>query len=251
MPPAEGLEIFWDAAGVLFCITNHEQRLFAVNRAWRTILGYDPEDLLGRVTWDLMHPDDARRLQAAPFSVDDPSGRRRVIDVETRYAHVDGSTRWLRWTGEERDGLWYGVGHDVTSMHVATTALQASQQRARAVIGALRDGIVTVRADARVLEVSERFTALTGWTARDLVGSRPPYAWWPPEDIADRERDLRSALRGGSATWRGDCLRKDGTRFDALVDAVGVPGVSGAGPALVKVVRDLSDPAGPAPPFAG
>lgn len=250
-PAAEDLEVFWDAAGVLFCITNHEQRLLAVNRVWSTILGYETEALLGRVTWDLMHPEDARRLQAEPFSVDDPVGRRLVIDVETRYAHVDGSTRWLRWTGEERDGLWYAVGHDVTSMHVATTALHASQQRTRAVMGALRDGIVTVAPDTRVLEVSPRFTALTGWTARDLIGTRPPYAWWPTEDIPARERDLRNALRGASATWRGDCLRKDGTRFEALVDAVGVPGGRGAGPALVKVVRDLSDPEGPAPPFAG
>lgn len=250
-PAAEDLEVFWDAAGVLFCITDQEQRLLAVNTAWTAVLGYAPDDLLGRTTWDLMSPEDARRLRAEPFFIEDPNGRRHVVDVETRYTHLDGSARWLRWTGQERDGLWYAVGYDITSMRIATTALHASQQHVRAVVGALREGIVTVRSDGRVLDVSDRFIALTGWTARDVVGSGPPYAWWPPEDVEARWADLREALRGTTTSWQGDCLRKDGTRFPALVDAVAVPDGGGRTPALVKVLRDLGGAESGPPRFAG
>jgi two-component system sensor histidine kinase UhpB len=63
-----------------------------------TLLGYDPEDLVGRKAVDLMHPDDvARVLEAHERALRDPSQAQR--GVEFRCRHRNGSWRVLEALG--------------------------------------------------------------------------------------------------------------------------------------------------------
>ena len=60
--------------------------------AVRHILGYEPEEMLGRSSRDFMHPDDVWR---APMLLPAIAASAGINGVSSRWLHKDGSLRWL------------------------------------------------------------------------------------------------------------------------------------------------------------
>jgi PAS domain S-box-containing protein len=89
------------------------------NSAIRDILGYEPEEILGLSSLDLMHPEDRREVQGwFPTAVAERRGWSNMI---IRWRHKDGSYRWLESNGVpifdeagELAGYW-GADRDVTA----------------------------------------------------------------------------------------------------------------------------------------
>lgn len=111
---------------------------------------------------------------------------------------------------------------------------ERSSRELRAILRALRDGLCLTDGDGRITEVNDRLCAMTGFDARDLVGRRPPYPFWPEEPSARVAADFRSD--GESAhVFR----RSDGERFDVTV--TGAPLDEDDPPAgRVGVVREVT-----------
>lgn len=239
-PLEADLRLLWDRAGVLLCITDADQRLLAVNRAWTEILGWREDELIGRRVLEFVHPDDVERTRTVTPTTT-ASGDRQIIDVENRCLHRDGSLRWLQWSAYERGDRWIAMGRDVTAVHVSHGVLQRSERRSRAMLAAMHEGLVVIGPDGRVVEVSDRFAEMLGWTPSELVGRRPPFPWWPPEE-ADRIFDmLRRALQGDFGSREFSFMRRDGERFPVLVANARLDAPEGGAPSILAFVRDISD----------
>lgn len=237
-PTEDELRLFWNRAGVLLCVLDEDRRLTAVNDAWTDVLGWREQQLLGHRPEEFMHPDDLVRAREAIVEIE---GEQRFLEREHRFRHADGSIRWLLWSGYVRGGRWHGVGRDITAMHTSQVALQHSERRSRAMLTALREGLVIVGADGRVLEVNDRFAEMTGWTAREVIGIRSPHPWWPPEDHERSRALLRAAGNAGHATRELTFMRRNGERFPALVDKAPLVERSAARPASLFVIRDITE----------
>jgi PAS domain S-box-containing protein len=61
------------------------------------MLGYSPEELIGKNAFDYVHPDDLRRVETAFAEVVKDPGRHP--SAEYRFRHKDGSWRWLESVG--------------------------------------------------------------------------------------------------------------------------------------------------------
>jgi diguanylate cyclase (GGDEF)-like protein/PAS domain S-box-containing protein len=83
------LENATDLVGVLDSIAT----LRYVSPSVRSILGYEPKDIVGRSVFDLIHPDDAQ--MALERFVNLVSSDNREARREVRVRHVDGSVRWM------------------------------------------------------------------------------------------------------------------------------------------------------------
>ena len=107
-----------------------------------------------------------------------------------------------------------------------------------ALVDALPDGIV-VADERRIIDVNPAICELTGFDAEDLVGAKLPFPFFPG-DAVDRilafMRDLREK---GRAEAELPLVRKDGSRFDALV-AGGEMSLEGDAAGRVISVRDIS-----------
>lgn len=225
-PTEAELRLFWDGAGVLFCIID-EGRFTSVNEAWTDLLGWREDQLLGRRPQEFLHPDDA---DTAQDGAEQTRLSGRVIDIRNRYRHADGSVRWLQWTGHMLEGRWYGVARDVTAMESAHTALQRSERRSRATVTALREGLVISDATGRLVEANARFAEMTGWAVRELLDQRPPYPWLPPD-----------ATLGQDGTRELTLVRRDGSRFRALVDQTPLQERGSAHDSTLAVIRDVTE----------
>lgn len=108
-------------------------------------------------------------------------------------------------------------------------ALLAETNFRRAMENSMPTGMRALDLEGRITYVNAAFCQMTQWTESELVGTMPPYAYWPPEDITKLHVTLTQELSGNSSAGGVEMqvLRRNGTRFSArmyvspLVDARG------------------------------
>ncbi len=98
----------------------------AVNPAFTTILGWSPEDVLGRPVLDFIVPDKAATPGSLETALEAP-----LEAFENEYRRADGSTRWISWVAAPEAGSIYASGRDVTEDKARTQQLAAAQEALR------------------------------------------------------------------------------------------------------------------------
>jgi len=93
-------------------------RIVFVNPACRAVFGYAPEEMIGRVILEFIHPDDKARTVAEMGHV--LNGHPR-LGFENRYLRKDGSVAHIMWTARwsEHDRLRIGVARDISERKLA------------------------------------------------------------------------------------------------------------------------------------
>src|SRR5512138_3434115 len=61
--------------------------------------------------------------------------------------------------------------------------LKVEQVFRLAIENSVPSGIAAVDLDGRQTYVNPAFCAMVGWSEADLLGARPPFAYWPPEQL--------------------------------------------------------------------
>lgn len=156
----------WTVSQDLLCVLDHQGVLLNVNPAWGSLLGWSEEQLTGRNSEELVHPDDL----APSIDIRTTLARgERLQHFENRLRHADGSYRWISWHATEENGVIYGCGRDITEQKRGVLLLEQAQtallnaQRMEAV-GQLTGGIAH---DFNNLLASIRFSL-------DLITRRAP-----------------------------------------------------------------------------
>ncbi|MBD9504847.1 response regulator [Pseudomonas sp. PDM23] len=156
----------WTVSQDLLCVLDHQGVLLNVNPAWGSLLGWSEEQLTGRNSEELVHPDDL----APSIAIRSTLARgERLQHFENRLRHADGSYRWISWHATEENGVIYGCGRDITEQKRGALLLEQAQtallnaQRMEAV-GQLTGGIAH---DFNNLLASIRFSL-------DLITRRAP-----------------------------------------------------------------------------
>jgi PAS domain S-box-containing protein len=219
--------------GVL--ISDMAGRPLDVNPAFCQLTGYTREELLGLGPTDLTHPDDLAAEQALAARILD--GQQPSASSVKRYRRKDGQEIWVQITrslvrdsaGQPRYGLAFV--EDITERAQAVEALRRSEATFAA---AFNDGpvilTITRLADGRIMEVNERFLAMTGYRREEVIGRTPLELglWVNPRQRDEGLQHLRhgNALREGEADFR----MKDGSvrtclLFATLLDVHGERGV--------------------------
>ncbi len=139
-----------------------------VNPAYRHILGWEPEDLVGRSCRDYFHPDDLDRATSAFAPVNDvvPS----VAELDLRQRCHDGTYRWMKWTIRKDADLYYAVGHDITARRETNDALALSMEKSRAIFDAAVDSIIVIDENMRVIEASPSSDSNFAFTREQTEG---------------------------------------------------------------------------------
>jgi diguanylate cyclase len=117
--PAEILDLMPDAV----CVVTAEGHFLYVNASFERILGYAPEEVIGRRIFELIHPDDraATVHQAEQVMAGVPQRHFR-----NRYIHRDGHSVDIQWSARwlPEHGVRIGVAHEVTELRHAERELE-------------------------------------------------------------------------------------------------------------------------------
>lgn len=196
-----------------------DQRCCWASPSVTRLLGWRPEELIGRSREEMVHPDDLARLVQARIS---PVGQ--SMEVQYRFRCASGSYRWvsgvLRRLTPSEDGLAGQVVtvRDAEAEVAAKQGLEASEARLRMVVEGSRDAISLTRFGV-VEWISPAIETIIGWPAGQLVGCNLREFVHPDDvklfDEARRERSESAAIalrcrlrhRAGGWHWVGVNIR--------------------------------------------
>jgi PAS domain S-box-containing protein len=122
----------------LILVVDRKGNFIHVSPSVEAILGYRPEEWIGRSAVDFLHPDDLENTRAEMRL----ARRGRLMrNFETRYVHKDGRAVTLAWTGvwSEKDQRHYFTGRDMTERIAAEEQLRHAQKMEA--IGQLTGGL--------------------------------------------------------------------------------------------------------------
>jgi sigma-B regulation protein RsbU (phosphoserine phosphatase) len=185
--------------------------------AVRNILGFAPEDILGKTYLDLLTVEDHEHwMTAAPFA--SAGSQTPFHHLVNQYRHKDGHKVYTESTGapifDERGKLrkWRGVDHDITARKAFEDALRV---RNRA-IEAAHIGIVITDAQAPDnpnIFVNPALSRITGYSQEELLGQNMRLLQGPDTDPAALDQIRRAMENGASCEIVLKNHRKDGASF--------------------------------------
>ncbi len=141
----------------MICTANAAGQFTMVSAACERILGYTPEQMVGRLFMDLVHPDDHERTTQVAVEI--------MLGVHTqdfvnRYIRSDGSCVHVMWssTWVAEDQLMYAVARDYSEQH----AVNDERSRYVAIIEATTDLVAMSWSDGRISYVNRAGRELLG-----------------------------------------------------------------------------------------
>jgi PAS domain S-box-containing protein len=231
-------QFFWSSSD-LMSVVDAAGNFVQVNTAYRHILGWEPDDLIGRPCTDYFHRDDLDRASKAFDSVNGiaPS----VVELDLRERCRDGTYRWMKWTIRKDGDLYYAVGHDITHRRETNHALAVSMEKSRAIFDAAVDSIIVVDKDLKVVEASPSNDSTFAFTREETEG-RSALDFVHPDDHAT----VREALERGFANDEVVKVRFRGLHTDGhwvTIESRGrvLRDVQGDAAGAVVISRDITE----------
>ena len=165
----------------------------ALNRACAPVLGYEPEELLGRRYMELVHPGDhPRAIEAAKRLYRGQT----VALLQNRYLHKDGDVVWIEWSATPAPGesVYHCVARDITARKLAEEELRRSEDRLNLAVSSARLGTFDFDLQAGKLIWDERCKEVFGLPPDAEVDYATFLAGLHPEDRGRADRAVKRAM---------------------------------------------------------
>ena len=190
------------------------------------------------VFMNVIHPDDRTKVeQAYKQSLLD----RQTYQIDHRVQFADGRIKWLREhgsttfdsAGEPQRSV--GMVQDITEQRLAEEAL-----RVAAAAFETQDGIIITDAQSRIIRVNSAFSAITGYSADEVVGRNPKMMSSGRHDREFYTVMWKQLLETG--TWAGEIWdrRKNGETYPKWMTITAVKDERGETTQYVAIFSDIT-----------
>lgn len=196
----------WDISPDLMLVLDFHGFLRRVSPAWTAVLGYAPEELVGKhVNEFVLAVDHAATVDAYEKAA---SGGRPAL--ENRYRHKDGSTRWISWVAAPAGNMTYATGRDVTAEKEREAELAARTAERDRLWNLSQDMLARANYEGRMSAVSPAWTQVLGWSETELL-TRTYASFMHPEDTPPTlEAIMRMAQTRQPARFENRIATRDG-----------------------------------------
>lgn len=224
-------------------IDDQGKRKYA-SSSFKNVGGYDPEDMLGKNVFELVHPDDkAMVFRMFHELLDEPYHTRTL---QARYLAKDGNYIWVEVLGVNmlKSPIVQGVvldTRDITERKRIEEALHKSEERFRAIVQNSTDIIVVVDEKGTNKYISSSFEKITGHKIEERMG-RKIMELVHPDDVEKVSKGLSDVLHEPDLihTIEARYFHGDGTYHWFEISGMNLlnnPNVNG----IVTNFRDISE----------
>jgi PAS domain S-box-containing protein len=181
--------------------TDAQARYTYVGPQVGSLLGYAPDELIGRTPFDLMPPEEAQRVSALFSAI--VAEQRPLEHLENTNLHRNGQRVMLETSGvpifDPQGTLvgYRGVDHDITERKRAERELRESTALLRTVIDESPDIILMKDWNGRFLLGNSALAGLYGTTPENLVGKDDGNFNPNQEQVAFFLENIRDVIRSG------------------------------------------------------
>jgi PAS domain S-box-containing protein len=142
----------------------------SMNKASLYVLGYDPEELIGKHYTDFVYPDDVEITKASGDAIrkghETTAFRNRVVKKTGELVHMIWSARW-----DEKKQLVFSVGRDATALYEAEKMVFENEQRFSALTNKGADMVGIVDSKGVYKFVSSNVQRVLGYKVEEMVGT--------------------------------------------------------------------------------
>ncbi|HEU4883863.1 MAG TPA: PAS domain S-box protein [Longimicrobium sp.] len=210
----------------------------------RRLLGWEPDEMIGRSTWQFIHPDDVGRVVETMSAIlSEPGTSRRV---EYRFQRKDGEWRMVEAIGRTlspdtaEHGLVANI-RDVTERQLAEQALQEREEHFRRLIENAHDITCILTGDGVMTYLSPSIERVLGYAAEELVG-RNSFELIHPDDAAGVVAAIQSVITSADGTGYAEYRFRHADGEWRHLEAVGRMVVEGEPEAgFVSNIRDVTE----------
>ena len=231
-----------DSAPVLIWISGQDKLCFWFNKVWLEFTGRTMEQEMGNGWAQGVHPEDFDRCLSTYVSAFDA---RQGFEMEYRLRRFDGEYRWLVDSGVPRfdeQGIFAGyIGSciDITQRKWTEQGLIRESEKNLAFLHNASDGITIMDGNANIVEVSDSFCTMLGYSRDELMGMN--VSQW--DCGFSSQEDMMAAFRQQfthptRALFQSRHRRKDGSVYDAEIS--GYPIQWGGTMVLFNSTRDIT-----------
>ncbi|OLV17844.1 PAS domain S-box protein [Deinococcus marmoris] len=212
-----------------------EGRFVTISAACQQILGYTPEELIGRTYLDFVHPDDRAITVREDAHI---TAGQATTTFQNRYLHKNGSVVWLEWAAVSLpdDSLMYCVARNITERRVA----EEDQAFLAAIVQASHNAIIGVSLDNTIRSWNPGAEELYGYTAEEAIGQ--PVTFIVPADFHALELESMERARQGfrDPPFEGNRVTKSGQQLQVRVTISPILDAAGQVIGVSKIARDIT-----------
>ncbi|MBT1514942.1 PAS domain S-box protein [Bradyrhizobium sp. SRL28] len=239
----EELRRIFETSQDLIMVMDSRGRLVQISPSCEAILGYRPEEMIGRSGEDFVHP---AHLETSRQEMRAARRGQRPKISDTRCIHKNGREVWLSWLGtwSEPAKRFFFVGRDMTESRLAQETLRESEQLARGIIDTALDAFVQVDAHGIIRDWNTQAENLLGWRRDEALGKNAFGLMGRPDGQGPLKLALQSFLLSRDPVVREprrelQVRRRDGTEITAELSIAALKTRDGF--VFNAFIRDLTD----------
>jgi diguanylate cyclase (GGDEF)-like protein/PAS domain S-box-containing protein len=210
-----------------------------VSPSVRSVLGYEPEELVGRRVVELVHPDDAALTASELESgIRDPGTTRSAL---ARFLHANGSWRWLSSAGRALPGPDGRATKLIINAQDETDRAEAQQLAARlaSIVESSDDAMIATAADSGITAWNDGAARMYGYTSEEMLGSSDDQI--VPPDGRDQLEEIRARVsRGERFHLQAVRVARDGHALDVWLTVAPIYDANGTIVGSSSIARDIS-----------
>jgi diguanylate cyclase (GGDEF)-like protein/PAS domain S-box-containing protein len=206
--------------------------------------GYDPADLIGSASRELIHPDDVARYRDTVFETVETYGS---ATVEWRLRNADGSYRWVEEVltdlqDEPTVAGWVINIRDITDRRQAESERLEAEERYRQGFERSAFGLAVMDLQQTFTSVNPALANMLGQPVERLIGSGP-LEWLHPTETVTAATGIDRLLRGDAPFYKREhrMVRPEGTIVSVLIDMALVRNANDEPSYFFVQVRDITD----------
>jgi len=212
-------------------ITLHDFNLQAtftyISPSIKDIIGYEPEELIGKSPFSFIHPDDKKKLFSILRNYVKAKEVKKLFTgkessiterIEYRFKHKAGNWRDFQSTGNIVGNQLLFITRDITESKQTEEALIKSRQEFVSLFNSSPEALVYVNERSNILDINPRFTELFGYTLEEIKGRNLDDGMIHSSDKIEEGKELgRIAKSKGYFTCETIRKKKDGTLFPVSI----------------------------------
>jgi PAS domain S-box-containing protein len=197
----------------LILVTDPQGNFVQVSPSSASILGYQPEEMIGHSAVKFIHPDDLESTREEMRSARRGRGMRNFV---TRYIHRDGRVVRLTWMGTWSEPVrrHFFIGRDMTEILLAQEALLDSERMARGIVETALDAFVQMDDAGAIIDWNSQAEQILGWSHAEVVGKVLAELIVPQAHRTRHWEGLMQFLRTGEGPMLGTRFEIEAQRRD-------------------------------------